>query len=177
MRRSFSATGAFFAAAPGTRYRMDEIDRKLLELLQHDASRPLKTLAAAVGLGSSSVRERIARLRANGTIRRYTIETAPDPATLTAVLQLRLLRTPDPEVVRAVTQRTDVVRCLSLSGPIDLLVDITGPDLAAINRTRDAISALAGVAEVETAFVLRIDKACAIPGPGTAVRQAVGESD
>lgn len=172
-RRSFSATGDIFAAAPGTWDRMDEIDRKLLQLLQHDASQPLKTLAAAVGLGSSSVRERIARLRANGHIRRYTIETAPDPTVLTAVLQLRLRRTPDPDVVRAVTLRTDVVRCLSLSGPIDLLVDITGPDLAAINHTRDAIATLAGVVEVETAFVLKIDKAGASLGVGT----AAGPSD
>ncbi len=36
---------------------VDDIDRRLLQLLQEDASRPLKTLAHAVGLSRSSVRE------------------------------------------------------------------------------------------------------------------------
>ncbi|WP_437818276.1 Lrp/AsnC family transcriptional regulator [Sorangium sp. So ce1078] len=51
---------------------MDDVDRRLLRLLQEDASRPLKVLAAAVDLSRSSVRERIARLEASGVIRRYT---------------------------------------------------------------------------------------------------------
>jgi DNA-binding Lrp family transcriptional regulator len=143
---------------------MDEIDRKLLNLLRDDSSRPLKTLAAAVGLSRSSVRDRIARLQAGGTIRRYTIETAPDNETLTAVLQVRLARTPDPQVVQAVIAREDVFRCRSLSGPVDLLVEIVGTDLAAINRSRDAIAGIRGVVDVETSFVLKLDKSSSFCG-------------
>lgn len=138
---------------------MDDIDRRLLELLQEDASRPLKTLAAAVALSRSSVRDRIARMQAAGVIRRYTVELAPVENGLTAVLLIRLSRTPDPDVVRAVVSAPQVVRCYSLSGDIDLLVELAGSETAELNRTRDRIALLPGVADVVTSFVLNRDKA------------------
>lgn len=137
---------------------MDEVDRRLLALLKDDASRPLKTLAAAVNLSRSSVRDRIARLQADGVIRRYTIEVAPALAAATAILLVRLARTPDPAVVGAVVARADVARCYSLSGDVDLLVEIAGADVAEINRTRDAVAQLPGVVDVETSFVLKHGK-------------------
>jgi len=137
---------------------MDDVDRQLLRLLQEDASRPLKTLAAAVGLARSSVRERIVRMRTDGVIRRYTIDTSSERAPLSAVLLVRLARTPDPTVVHAVVEDIDVFRCRSLSGDIDLLVEICGRDVAAINRARDRISQLPGVEDVVTSFVLNQEK-------------------
>jgi Lrp/AsnC family transcriptional regulator, leucine-responsive regulatory protein len=138
---------------------MDEIDRRILALLQQDASRPLKTLAAEVELSRSAVRERITRLEASGVIRRYTIELAPAADHLIAILMVRLVRTPAPAIVRQIVGRPEVVRCLSLSGAIDLLVEVAGPDIATINRVRDQIAEDPGVADVETSFVLNHDKA------------------
>jgi DNA-binding Lrp family transcriptional regulator len=137
---------------------MDDVDRRLIALLRDDASRPLKSLAAEVNLSRSSVRDRIARMQADGVIRRFTIEVAP-AAQATAILRIRLHKTPDPAVVNAVVSRTDVVRCYSLSGDIDLFVEIGGTSVADINRTRDEVAQLSGIADVETSFVLKQDKA------------------
>ncbi|RCS21754.1 Lrp/AsnC family transcriptional regulator [Phyllobacterium salinisoli] len=49
---------------------MDRIDRKLLNLLQHDASRTNVAMADEVGLSPSSCLRRIRRLRRNGVIQR-----------------------------------------------------------------------------------------------------------
>lgn len=133
---------------------VDAIDRHLLELLREDASRPLKTLAAEVGLSRSSVRDRIARMQAQGAIRRYTIETAPQAGTLSAICMLRLARTPDMGIVHSLTAMPEVVRCDALSGEIDLLVEIAAPDAPSLNGTRDRIAALPGVVEVTTSVVL-----------------------
>jgi DNA-binding Lrp family transcriptional regulator len=137
---------------------MDDIDRTLIRLLQEDASRPLKALAARVNLSRSSVRDRIARLEAAGIIRRYTIETA-QPDTPTAILLIRLARTPDRDAVRAIVARDDVVRCYSVSGDVDLLVEVRGADIARINSARDEIALLPGIADVETSFILEREKA------------------
>jgi DNA-binding Lrp family transcriptional regulator len=137
---------------------MDDIDRTLIRLLQEDASRPLKALAARVNLSRSSVRDRIARLQAAGIIRRYTIETA-QPDTPTAILLIRLARTPDRNAVRAIVARDDVVRCYSVSGDVDLLVEVRGADIARINSARDEIALLPGIADVETSFILEREKA------------------
>lgn len=128
-------------------------------MLQEDASLPLKTLAAAVSLSRSSVRERIVRMQSSGVIRRYTVELAQLGDGLTAILLLRLARTPDPEIVRAVVSTPEVVRCYSLSGDIDLLVELAGRDTADLNQSRDRIALLPGVVDVVTSFVLKRDKA------------------
>lgn len=137
---------------------MDAIDRSLLSLLAEDSSRPLKTLAAEVGLSRSSVRDRIVRLRSQGVIRRFTIETVPAEPDVRAVLLVRLSSTPDPVAVDAITAMEHVRLCYSLSGPIDLLVELQGPDVVRVNRTRDEIALLPGVAHVETSLVLNRDK-------------------
>jgi Lrp/AsnC family transcriptional regulator, leucine-responsive regulatory protein len=138
---------------------MDDIDRRILALLREDASRPLKVVAAKVELSRSSVRERIARLEASGVIRRYTIELAPTSSAVLAILMVRLTRTPSPAVVSRVVGLPEVVRCFSLSGDIDLLVELSASDVAEINRVRDLIASDPGVADVETSFVLKQDKA------------------
>lgn len=136
---------------------MDDLDRRLIGLLQQDASRPLKTLAAEVGLARSSVRERIERLEKAGVIRRYTIDVAV-PEGPSAVLMVRLAQTPLPSAVNAIVAMPEVFRCRSLSGDIDLLVEVAGADIAEINRIRDRVAGVRGVTDVMTSFVLNRDK-------------------
>jgi len=138
---------------------MDQIDRDLLALLRADSSRPLKALGAAVGLSASSVRDRIARLKETGAIRRFTIETSPAREGVAALLSIKLKATPDAAAVAAIIARAEVVRCYSLSGAVDLLAEIEAREIAALNAARDAIALLDGVAGVETAFVLKREKA------------------
>ena len=137
---------------------MDSVDRSLLKLLAEDASRPLKTLAAEVGLSRSSVRDRIVRLKSQGIIRRFTIETAPENAKVGAMLLVRLAKTPDLAAVQAITRRPEVAHCYSLSGPIALLVELRGEDVSSVNQARDEIALLPGVADVETSLILNRDK-------------------
>ena len=56
---------------------MDEIDRKIIELLSADARRSLADIGGSVGLSPSSVNERIRRLTASGAIRRFTVDLDP----------------------------------------------------------------------------------------------------
>ncbi len=136
---------------------MDDLDRRLLLLLREDADRPLKALAAAVGLSTSSVRDRIVRLKASGVIRRVTVEVAL-PGEVGAVLFVRLVRTPDLATVRDIIAFDEVARCYSLSGETDLFVELVGPDTGSVNSTRDHIADLPGVAAVTTALILRRDR-------------------
>src|SRR5689334_3580689 len=51
---------------------VDEIDLKILELLQADARTPLATVAKVVGLSGAAVSERVRKLETSGVIRGYT---------------------------------------------------------------------------------------------------------
>ncbi|MEJ6783659.1 Lrp/AsnC family transcriptional regulator [Aminobacter sp. Piv2-1] len=72
---------------------LDDIDRRIVEILVEDARVSLKELAQRVGLSSPSASERLKRLEERGVIRGFTIEV--DPAalgyTLQAIVRIRPL--------------------------------------------------------------------------------------
>ncbi|MEO5323803.1 Lrp/AsnC family transcriptional regulator [Mesorhizobium sp. CC13] len=72
---------------------LDDIDRRIVEILVEDARISLKELAQRVGLSSPSASERLKRLEERGVIRGFTIEV--DPAalgyTLQAIVRIRPL--------------------------------------------------------------------------------------
>lgn len=59
---------------------LDDIDVKLIEMLQKDSLAPFVEIAGALGVTEGTVRNRVRRLRRTGIIRRFTV--AVDPAAL-----------------------------------------------------------------------------------------------
>ena len=57
---------------------LDTVDRALLRALGENGRVSVSDLAHEVGLTRQSVTERIARLRAGGVIRRFTVDAAPE---------------------------------------------------------------------------------------------------
>lgn len=140
---------------------MDEKNHQILRLLQQNARLPLKTLAGKVGLARSSVRERIARMEAEGIILGYKADVQPDHRegqAVRALLMIRLGRTPARETVSRITALPAVRRCLSVSGDLDLVVEIESGAMSGLNVARDEIALMPDVADVTTAIVLKDEK-------------------
>ena len=137
--------------------RLDATDAAILQLLQANARLPLKSIAGSVRLARSSVRERISRLEAAGVIAGYHARVAAEDR-LAALLSLTLDTTPSPKVVAALTAMPEVRRCFSLSGPVDLAVEIEAASPRLLNEARDRIALLPGVQRVVTAMILNRDK-------------------
>jgi DNA-binding Lrp family transcriptional regulator len=138
---------------------MDAIDRQIIELLRRNARAPLKVVAGAVGLARSSVAERISRLEAAGVIIGYRAEIAPEHAGgAGAMVLLEMTSTPQPETVGRIVADPAVVRCYSLAGEIDLLIEISAAHGAGLNEVRDRLSALPGAARARTHFILKREK-------------------
>ena len=97
---------------------IDDIDRRLLEALRHDARMSLKDLAEQVGLSSPSVAERIRRLQERGVIRSFTVDI--DPAALGYALQAIVRIRPLPgklHIVQKLIQETaQIVECDKVTG-------------------------------------------------------------
>ncbi|MGX5840509.1 Lrp/AsnC family transcriptional regulator [Mesorhizobium sp. ArgA1] len=72
---------------------LDELDRKLLDILVKDSRTSLKELASQVGLSSPSVSERLRRLEERGVIRAFTVEIDPEALgyPLQAIVRVRPL--------------------------------------------------------------------------------------
>ncbi|MFZ3568587.1 Lrp/AsnC family transcriptional regulator [Streptomyces sp. BH097] len=59
---------------------MDDIDRKLIAVLQRDATTAYAALGKEVGLSAGAAHERVRKLRERGVVRRTTVDV--DPAAL-----------------------------------------------------------------------------------------------
>jgi DNA-binding Lrp family transcriptional regulator len=138
---------------------LDTIDQHIVSLLRTNARMPLKTIAAKVDLARSTVRERLVKLEAAGVILGYHARIA-DTDRLSALLQLKLAKTPAPRTVAAITSMAEVRRCYSLSGDVDLAVEIEARTTAELNAARDRIATLPDVVYVVTALILKRDKDC-----------------
>jgi DNA-binding Lrp family transcriptional regulator len=136
---------------------MDAIDMQIVSLLRTNARTPLKTIAAKVNLARSTVRERLVKLEETGIILGYHARVA-DTEKLSALLLLKLAKTPAPRTVAAITALPDVCRCYSLSGDIDLAVEIEARATSQLNATRDLIATLPDVIDVTTSLILKRDK-------------------
>lgn len=117
-------------------YRPDELDLRLLTLLQQDPRASLRALARSAGVAPGTVAERLDRLRAQGVIRGVILDI--DPAALGYSLEIllgiavspgtpltepvnTLLALPWVREVHAVTGRWDLVAILCVRDQDHLL--------------------------------------------------------
>ena len=126
---------------------LDDIDRKILDLLQHDARMTNAAIAAEVGLTAPSVFERVRKLEQRGVIRGYTIQV--DPAALGKIMTafIRLTVAYDERYaagIQALRGDPDVLECYHVAGEDCLLIKtrVSSPaELEAlIRRIRSYIS-------------------------------------
>src|SRR5687767_13041377 len=140
---------------------MDETNRQILALLQENARLPIKSIAARVGLARSSVRERIARMEANGVIRAYRVEigaAGAKTADVEAYLIMRLDKTPAPMTIARIVAHPEVARCSSIGGDIDVIVEAKTADVAAPDQLRGELASYPHVGDLSTAPILKRDK-------------------
>jgi Lrp/AsnC family leucine-responsive transcriptional regulator len=126
---------------------LDEIDRKILNLLQRDARMTNVAIAAEVGLTAPSVLERIRKLEQRGVIQGYTAKI--NPAALGKILTafIRLLIAYDEKYaagIEALRSDPDVLECYHVAGEDCLIIKTRlatpGELEALINRIRNRIS-------------------------------------
>lgn len=142
--------------------QLDDRDRQILALLRDDARLPLKTLAAKVGLARSSLRDRLARLEADGIIRGYRAEIAPEATdggagTVGAYLLLRLKRTPALDLIADLKRIPEIIACSSVAGDIDLILQLRAATIDRLNACRDEIARHPAVADLTTSIIMRWD--------------------
>lgn len=106
---------------------MDEIDLKLLRLLQKNARTPIKALAGEVRLSSPAVSARIERLEKQGVIRAYTLDL--DPLQLghhiLAYIHLDMQSTQKEEFYPFIASCSNVLECNCVTGNYSMLIKVS----------------------------------------------------
>jgi Lrp/AsnC family leucine-responsive transcriptional regulator len=134
---------------------LDDTDRRLIAELQADGRLTQVALAARVGLSRTAVQERVARLEAAGVIRGYTIRLG-NPGATPGVRAYLLVRggASHERAVKILEAIPEVKVADSVSGDIDLILQLEADRLEDINRVRDEVARLPGVASTQTLLVM-----------------------
>jgi DNA-binding Lrp family transcriptional regulator len=141
---------------------LDDLDRRLIALLQADARASAADLARRLGVARTTVLARIARLERSGVITGYTVRLAADEAEHGVEAYVGI--TTEPKSARDVTLRLaalpELRQLCSVSGEFDYLALLRAESPARLDALLDEIGAIEGVRRTTTSVVLgrRIDR-------------------
>jgi Lrp/AsnC family transcriptional regulator, leucine-responsive regulatory protein len=144
---------------------LDRTDLRILAALQANGRTTNAELAAEVNLSPSACLRRVQKLEADGVIAGYGARLEPRALGLglQAFVRVQLSRH-ESEAIDSFTERVaewdEVVSCYALTGDMDYLLQVYVADLDGFSRfLLDRLLNAAGVADVNTSFVLRTVKA------------------
>ncbi len=139
---------------------LDGIDEKLLALLEADGRLPLKALGAEVGLSTSAVQERLARLKAEGDILGFTIRRPDRGSMIHAYIHVTTDIPNCAKLAPVISRYAEVKMLDSISGKPDMIVLVQVPTTVRLQAIRDEIAAMDHVTEVEckVSMMRRIDR-------------------
>ncbi len=147
-----------------TSLKLDQIDLRILEAIQHDGRITKLALAEKVGLSPTPCWMRLRKLEKAGIIDGYharlSLRSLSPIATVMTEVTLGAHRQADfDRFERAIRDIPEIVGCWSLGGGIDYLLKIMAPDIDAYQRLIDSLLEQdIGIARYFTYIVTRIVK-------------------
>jgi Lrp/AsnC family transcriptional regulator len=142
---------------------MDSIDKRILKLLQEDASLPLAELSERVGLSQTPCWRRIQKLKDSGVIRKQV--TLLDPARINlGVTVFVAVRTSEhtpqwlDRFAKGVADIPEVLELYRMSGDVDYLLRVVVPDIAGYDAVYKKLIKAANLHDVSSSFAMECIK-------------------
>jgi Lrp/AsnC family transcriptional regulator len=149
---------------------LDRTDRRILQLLQEDASRSTAEIAEAVGLSTTPCWRRIHNLERSGVLRRRVALLDRERLNVgvdvfVAVRAGQHTAQWLAQFARAVAAMPEVMEFYRMSGDVDYLMRVVVPDIAAYDAFyKRLIAAVDDIADVSSSFAMeRIKYTTALP--------------
>jgi Lrp/AsnC family transcriptional regulator len=148
---------------------LDHLDRRLLAILQEDATVSIADLADRVGLSATPCWKRIKRLEREGVIERRVAILNRDRLGLgvTVIVAIRTARHSDEWLqtfADGVAKIPEVVEFYRMSGEIDYLLKVVARDIADYDRIYRKLTKVAELHDVSSSFAMQeIKSTTALP--------------
>lgn len=136
---------------------MDDIDRKICELLQADGRASSATLGAAVGISVSTAHERVRRMAANKEIRGWhaRLNTAVVGADLCCFVLIDMSYEGEVQACAALIAHDEVMELHHISGAHSYMMKLRVRDTSALQAfLGDHVKPLAAIQRTETIISL-----------------------
>ncbi len=142
---------------------MDELDRKIVELLQDDATLSVREIGEAVGLSATPCWRRIRNLEDRGVLTKRV--TLVDPAKINlGVSALVFIRTNEhnkvwlQKFVDGVSDIPEIIEAYRTSGEVDYVLKVLVPDLTAFDDFYKRLIDKVELYDVRSTFILEAVK-------------------
>jgi len=138
---------------------MDAIDRKILALLQHDATVPLTEVAERVNLSTTACWKRIRNLEKSGVIRARVALLDPHRLNVGVTVFVAVKTSQHnaawlEKFARAVSSVPEVVEFYRMSGEIDYLLRVVVPDIAGYDAVYKRLIRAVDMFDVSSSFAM-----------------------
>ncbi|MEP5828946.1 MAG: Lrp/AsnC family transcriptional regulator [Maribacter dokdonensis] len=150
--------------------KLDQIDNKLLELLQEDSKKTTKEYALNLGLSTTAIYERIKRLEREGAIRSYValVDKAIVNRNFTVFCHVKLVQHVKNNIAQfeaQVMRLQEVVECHHLSGDYDYLLKIHVKDMEAYRHFMvNKLTTMSHIGSTQSSFTIKeVKHSTAIP--------------
>lgn len=129
---------------------MDKKDEEILSYLEEDGRASYTDIANKVGVSEGTVRNRVEKLKEEGVIERFTVETGSMGSK--AVVMAKLETGKDIEKVLESFPKN--IQIMEVAGEYDLILELERPTNKEINDQLDQVRSIDGVETTETFMVL-----------------------
>ncbi|WP_448950715.1 Lrp/AsnC family transcriptional regulator [Labrys neptuniae] len=131
---------------------LDELDKRIVDILSENSRISLKELAAEVNLSSPSTSERLKRLEERGVIRAFTVDVDPHALgyTMQAIVRIRPLPGQLPRVQQIIEEIPQFSECDKVTGDDCFVARL---HLRTIEQLDEILDRLIDRAETNTAIV------------------------
>ncbi|OZI24401.1 transcriptional regulator [Bordetella genomosp. 7] len=142
---------------------MDQIDLKILSLLQKDATRPVAEIAEQVNLSVTPCWRRIQKLKEDGVIERTTVLVDPGAVGLGLTVFVSIKTSQHnakwtQNLIGAVTSLPNVVEFHRMAGDLDYLLKVVVADMAAYDRFYQRLIKAVDLLDVSASFSMEVIK-------------------
>ncbi len=137
---------------------IDDIDRRILNILQDDARTPVTELARAVGLSGPSVHERLKKLEDRGVIQGYRAVLVPKELGLEVTAFVHVMTEPGcllDRVTEALIRMPEVQECHTIAGDDCFILKVRTTGTHSLEKfLTKSVRDIPGVVHTRTTVVL-----------------------
>lgn len=139
---------------------LDQLDIKILNLLQHDAARSLAEISELVGLSSTPCWKRIKRLEDNGVILRRVaiLNRKALQLGVTVIVSIRTAQHNEDwfrKFSDGVVRIPEVIEFYRMSGDVDYILKVVAKDIEDYDRIYRELIKVADLTDVSSVFAMQ----------------------
>ncbi len=143
-----------------SQYYLDDIDKKILNILKEDARTPFSKIAKMLNLSEATIHMRIKRLINYGIIKGFYVDIDPEKLGLSVVAFVLIKADPKRyrEVAEKLSEMKEVYEVHEVTGEYTVLIKVRVSNREDLAKVLDMIGNIDGVNGTYTMFVLRSHK-------------------